>query len=328
MKTIVFFNNKGGVGKTSLVYHLSWMYADLGISVVACDLDPQANLSAMCLDEDRFEELWPEGEHRQTILGCIQPILDGTGDIASPHVEELDDNLALIVGDLGLSLYEDRLSDAWPRCHDGDQAAFRATSAFYRIMLQAAEAREAELVLIDIGPNLGAINRAVLIAGEHVVVPLTPDLFSIQGLKNLGPTFRRWSLEWSDRLKRRPEGLPLPQGTMHPAGYVIHQHRIRLSRPTKAFDRWVSRIPGVYRRFVLDEEPVSLLPGTQDPFCLSLIKHYQSLMPMAMEARKPIFKLLPADGAIGAHMDAVLSCRKDFEDLARRIAQTCGIPLP
>ena len=49
MKTIAFFNNKGGVGKTTLVYHLAWMYAELGFSVVAADLDPQANLSAVFL---------------------------------------------------------------------------------------------------------------------------------------------------------------------------------------------------------------------------------------------------------------------------------------
>jgi cellulose biosynthesis protein BcsQ len=40
---IAFFNNKGGVGKTSLVYHLAWMYRDLGLNVLAADLDPQAN---------------------------------------------------------------------------------------------------------------------------------------------------------------------------------------------------------------------------------------------------------------------------------------------
>ena len=34
MKTIAFFNNKGGVGKTSLVYHLAWMYARLGVNVL------------------------------------------------------------------------------------------------------------------------------------------------------------------------------------------------------------------------------------------------------------------------------------------------------
>ncbi len=51
---IAFFNNKGGVGKTSLAYHLAWMFADLGKQVLAADLDPQANLSAAFLDEDRL----------------------------------------------------------------------------------------------------------------------------------------------------------------------------------------------------------------------------------------------------------------------------------
>ena len=82
MKTIAFFNNKGGVGKTSLVYHLAWMYADLGLPVIAVDLDPQANLTAMFLEEERMEELWPDDRHRNTIFGALQPLLEGTGDIA------------------------------------------------------------------------------------------------------------------------------------------------------------------------------------------------------------------------------------------------------
>jgi Mrp family chromosome partitioning ATPase len=58
VKTIAFFNNKGGVAKTSLVYHLAFMFAERGVSVVAIDLDPQANLSSMFVDEDRMETLW------------------------------------------------------------------------------------------------------------------------------------------------------------------------------------------------------------------------------------------------------------------------------
>ncbi len=157
MKTIAFFNNKGGVGKTSLVYHLAWLYADMGVNVVAADLDPQANLTSMFLDEDRLEELWPEESHTDTMLGFIEPILKGIGDIADPHVEEVGDNVGLIVGDLGLSVFEDKLSDAWPRCHDGDEAAFRIISAFYRILHKATESREASLALIDVGPQPWAI---------------------------------------------------------------------------------------------------------------------------------------------------------------------------
>jgi chromosome partitioning protein len=137
MKIIAFFNNKGGVGKTSLVYHLSWMFADNGIKVLAADLDPQANLTSMFLDEERLEDLWPDDIHPDTIYGTIRPILRGVGDIEAPHIERVDDNLGLLVGDLGLSNFEDKLSANWPRCHNRDEAAFRVISAFYRAVREA-----------------------------------------------------------------------------------------------------------------------------------------------------------------------------------------------
>jgi chromosome partitioning protein len=58
MKTIALFNNKGGVGKTSLAYHLGYMFAELGHRTLFADLDPQANLSSACLTEDRLEAIW------------------------------------------------------------------------------------------------------------------------------------------------------------------------------------------------------------------------------------------------------------------------------
>jgi chromosome partitioning protein len=191
MRSIAFFNNKGGVGKTSLVYHLAWMYADLGLSVVATDLDPQANLTSMFLNEDRLEQLWPDGQHSQTIFGAVQPLLEGTGDISAPHVEDISTNLGLLVGDLALSASEDELNSQWPDCLDRKPRAFRVLSAFWRLIERAAVSRNADLVLLDVGPNLGAINRASLIAAEHVVIPVAPDVYSLQGLKNLGPTLRR-----------------------------------------------------------------------------------------------------------------------------------------
>lgn len=85
--------------------------------------DPQANLTAMFLDQQRIEELWPDGDHPDTIYGAILPILKGTGDIHTPKIEKIDLNLGLMPGDLGLSRFEDRLSDAWPRCHNRDASA-------------------------------------------------------------------------------------------------------------------------------------------------------------------------------------------------------------
>jgi cellulose biosynthesis protein BcsQ len=324
MKTIAFFNNKGGVGKTSLVYHLAWMFADHGIKTLAVDLDPQANLTAMFLNEERLESLWPDDDHPDTVFGSVRPILRGIGDIANPHVEQISDRLGLIPGDLGLSRFEDKLSDAWPRCQLSDESAFRTMTAFHRLIHRGAE-WGAELVLIDVGPNLGAINRSALIASDQVCLPLAPDLFSLQGLKNLGPTLREWRAVWSDLLAKAPSGLSIPKGTMQPIGYIVMQHGILDTRPVKAYKRWMDRIPSIYRDAVLNEAVSSLPSVADDPYCLSLLKHYRSLMPMAMEARKPIFFLKSADGAIGAHIEAVRSCYTDFRLLEEKIAIAAGI---
>ena len=326
MKTIVFFNNKGGVGKTSLVYHLAWMFADRGIPVMAADFDPQANLTSMFLDEERLEQLWLNEIGRETVFGAIEPVLRGIGDIAKPHLEKINDNLHLIPGDLGLSSFEDKLSDAWPRCHNGDEAAFRATSSFYRI-IERGEAVGARLALLDVGPNLGAINRAALIASDLVYLPLAPDLFSLQGLKNLGPTLRVWRKSWEKMLPEAPRNLSLPKGRMQPSGYIVMQYGMRESRPVKAYQKWLKRIPDVYRESVLYENAAKSLAPEKDPYALALLKHYRSLMPMAMESRKPMFFLQPADGAIGAHTEAVSACYSDFRSLAIKIAGHCGLPM-
>lgn len=329
MKTIAFFNNKGGIGKTSLVYHLSWMMAERGVSVLAVDLDPQANLSAMFLPEERLEEIWPDSEdHPATIYGAIRPILRGIGDIAPPPVEPIAPHLCLLPGDLGLSRFEDKLSDAWPRCHNADKAAFRTMTAFHRLMGKLADDCGAELTLIDVGPNLGAINRSALIASDQVCLPLAPDLFSLQGLRNLGPTLRQWRSTWSELKAKAPADLPLPSGLMTPAGYIVMQHGMRASRPVQAYQRWMDRIPPVYRTAVLNEPASSKAPSVlQDPYLLAQLKHYRSLMPLAMEANKPMFRLKPADGAIGAHVEAVHDCYQDFLRLASKLAAAAGIAL-
>jgi cellulose biosynthesis protein BcsQ len=196
-------------------------------------------------------------------------------------------------------------------------------------MERAALLREADLVLIDVGPNLGALNRAALVSAQHVIVPLAPDLYSLQGLKNLGPALRRWREGWKERFDRNPvPDLSLPSGKMDAAGYVIMQHAVRLDRPVKVYERWMARIPEVYRTAVMNEKSDSKTGTKNDPYCLATLKHYRSLMPLAQEARKPMFYLKAADGAIGGHAQAVLECYRDFEKLARTIAERCGISLP
>lgn len=323
MITIAFFNNKGGVGKTSLCYHLAWMLSELRTRVVVADLDPQANLTAMFVDEERLEELWPKSRHPQTIYGAVEPIVRGTGDLATAHVEPIGPRLGLVPGDLALAGFESNLSDAWPRCSDGMEAAFRTVSSFHRIIQSAGAAQGADVGLIDVGPNLGAINRSALLAADYVLVPLAADLFSIQGLRNLGPTLVRWRTEWRDRLpKCSPDSdIDLPKGTMAPMGYIVLQHAVRLDRPVKAYQKWMKRIPGVYREDILNDSSPGASSVDDDPNCLASLKNYRSLMPLAQDALKPMFHLKPADGALGGHMTAVQNCYHDFETLAREVAR-------
>lgn len=321
---VAFFNNKGGVGKTTLVYHLAWMLRELGVRVLAVDLDPQANLTSAFLDDVTVEELWGD-QRRRTVHGAIAPLLEGVGVVAEPHVEEVTLGLGLVPGDLALSGAEQELSTAWPNASDGNPRAFRVLGAFSTVIRVAANATDAQIVLVDVGPNLGAINRSALLACDHVVVPLAPDLYSLQGLRNLGPTLRAWRREWETRLPQAPSGFDTPRGAMQPAGYVVLQHGVRLDRVVGAYDRWLQRVPAEYRSSVLEEPASDQLPDAiDDPYCLGLVKHYHSLIPMAQEARRPVFLLRSADGAIGAHQQAVLGAYGHFRELTSRVLEAIG----
>ncbi|MCF6364198.1 MAG: AAA family ATPase [Gammaproteobacteria bacterium] len=333
---LTFFNNKGGVGKTSLIYHLAWMFASLRRRVVIIDLDPQANLTAAFLDENKIEKIWSQQNIGSTIYQCVKPLTD-VGDIAEPVLQNITSDLYLLPGDVNLSGFEDVLSTEWPSSM-GDNHLYRPMrilSSFWQVMKMAANKVEADIILVDIGPNLGAINRSVLVATDYVAIPLGADLFSLQGLKNLGPTLRSWKKLWQKRLDNWEEGeeerkftdFLLPQGKMQSIGYLCQQHSVRLDRPIKAYDKWVQRIPAVYREFVLNEVAEDQIRLEDDPYCLATIKHYRSLIPMAQEQRKPIFNLTSADGAIGAHANAVQDAKKDFRLLAKKIAKEMGITL-
>ena len=69
---------------------------------------------------------------------------------------------------------------------------------------------------------------------------------------------------------------------------------------------------------MLQQSGEAATPAT-DPNCLATLKHYRSLIPLGQEARKPIFKLTPADGAIGNHAVAVQEAAADFRAVAERI---------
>lgn len=289
--TIAFFNNKGGVGKTTLVYHLSWMMSALGYKVLAVDLDPQANLTSAFATEEQLQHVWSTQDG--TLLAALQPLIDHLGDLRpvslwSATESDLDCEVGVVAGDLALSAFEDRLAEAWSACLDENRAkrhdAFRVVTAFYRLIIGAAAANHVDVALIDVGPNLGALNRAALVAADYVVVPMGADLFSLRGLANLGPVLRTWREGWRRRLEQDHPDLPMPAGTMTPIGYVL-QPAGRERSPSQAFQYWISKFPEEYSRSVLGQSQV----GNSEEYLLGTLKNYMSLVPLGQRARKPVF---------------------------------------
>ena len=327
---LAFFNNKGGVWKTTLTYHVASMLSKLDRPVLAVDLDPQANLTAAFLEVEELEKLWEpraDDEVGRTIFQCIEP-LTGAGDIRKPRLHRIDDYLHLLPGDLALSGFEDLLSAEWPNCLGNQNLyrPFRVITSLWQVMQQGARQCGADLILVDVGPSLGAINRSALIATDFVLVPLGADLFSLQGLRNLGPTLRRWRADWARRRDNWGEpAFDLPPGNMHPIGYLVQQHGVRLSRPIQANDRWVKRMPAEYARSVLGAEPTSqsLAPETDDNR-IATVKHFRSLVSLGKDARKPVFDLTVADGAMGSHAVAATDAFHDFMEITQEILRRTG----
>jgi cellulose biosynthesis protein BcsQ len=241
--------------------------------------------------------------------------MKGLGDVRFEDPTPITEGLWLVPGDLNLSAFEDKLSAAWPNSLIGDHAALRTTTAFHRLIRDAGRRVNADIALLDVGPNLGAINRAALLAADSVLMPLAADLFSLRGLRNLGPALREWRRIWqSNVLQHVPPDISAPQGSMTPLGYVVMQPKMRLDRPVKAYQRWLERVPTVFASSVLDTRPKD---GVS--YEIATLRNYQSLMPLAHDARKPMFDLRSADGALGSTQTLVQRCFQDFKSLSEKL---------
>lgn len=73
MKTIAFFNNKGGVGKTTFTFHLGYALERIGKKVLFADLDPQCNLTAHICSDETIDNAW--SDHGNSLYQAIAPIV-------------------------------------------------------------------------------------------------------------------------------------------------------------------------------------------------------------------------------------------------------------
>ena len=327
-KLISLFNNKGGVGKTTYLYHIAHCIAARGKKVLMVDCDSQCNLTAYSLSDAAIENAWkPDGN---SIYRSIERVARGLGDIYNRAPVQLRDSLYLLPGDLLLSDFEDLLGDTWNAARGGAETSLRVQSAIYRVIQASAQKIEADIVLVDLGPNLGALNRAVLGGSDFIIIPVAPDLFSIRGTENLGSKLVTWRKEWDQcNVAWTNNAFEIPKGAPKFLGYVIQQHNIRDNRQgmTRGWQIFGTRLETA----IQDNIVTTLTPLNQVQipngagYNLGRIPNLHSLIAYSQEARKPVFECTSTDGLTGAHITKAKESREHFEPMATSILTSLGI---
>ncbi len=322
---ISVFNNKGGVGKTTYMFHVSHILSRRGHKVLMVDCDTQGNLTNYCLSEAEIENAW--AANGNSIFRIVEPIIRGTGDILTPSPCKLENaigDLYLTPGDLRLSDFEDRLGDTWNSARGGDEASLRVQSAIHRYLEFAAHKVDADIIMIDMGPNLGALNRSALASSDYFMTPVAPDLFSIQGTENLGNKLVAWREQWQ-QCKQNWTGsdLDLPNGSPMYLGYVLQMHNTRstdASGMTAGWRIYNDRLAGAIATNIVGKIGAEqTMEWDGGGHLLGKIPNLHSLVPYSQEARKPIFDCTGSDGLRGAHQTKAKNSIDLFDDIVETI---------
>ncbi len=226
---IALYNHKGGVGKTTITVNVGAALAKLGQTVLLVDSDPQCNLTAHFFDDDFVNKLLDESGNPggRTIWSALKPVADLVGDVefVRPH-DTVIDKLYLLPGDIRLSEFEISLADSWTDCFRRKLGGLKATGAISSLVNQLSEALNVDFVIYDTGPNIGPLNRALLLDCDYFVVPVACDLFSVRALSTLGQTLKSWVLDWQTVTSLAPDGIDLMPGMPTYLGYIPQRFKV------------------------------------------------------------------------------------------------------
>ena len=303
------------------MYHVAHLLARRDLTVLMVDCDSQCNLTAYCLSDAEIKKAWKDDGN--SIFQVIDPVYRTIGDIRSRSPLKLASRgeLFLVPGDLRLSNFEDLLGDTWSSARGGNEPALRAQSAIHRYIEFAADKCSADVVLIDLGPNLGALNRSVLASSDYFITPVAPDLFSIQGTENLGSKLVAWRKEWDQcNAAWTGSGLSIPGGKPSYLGYVVQMHNLRNSTADGMTAGWA--IYGTQLEAAIATNIVSklsplhqVITWDEGDYKLGQIPNLHSLIPYSLEARKPVFDCGSSDGLRGAHLQRAIDSQDHFEQI-------------
>ncbi len=326
MKSIVFFNNKGGVGKTTLLCNIASIFAlEFKKRVLVIDTDPQCNSTTYCINEDEVEKLYSKIK-RDTIEVFFEPLKKGKGYLDSIIKPIKTDRFGfdLIPGDPKLSLREDLLASDWKTATSGDARGLQTNFVIKDILNKYDKLYD--YIFIDVGPSLGSLNRSVLIASDYYIVPMSVDMFSLSAIENISISLKKWeqsiyrSLELheeEEKDKFMVSGQEI-SWTLKFLGYAVQQYTAKTvsgsKRPVRAYERINKKIPDLINKYLVDSKITNF-----DDYKLGEIQNLHSLVPLSQSANCPIFKLKSSDGVVGAHFTMVKEAKDIFEKIARNI---------
>ena len=329
MKSVGFFNNKGGVGKTTLICNLAASLARTkGLRILIIDADPQCNASAYLLPEASLEAILLD-EANFSLDSFYEPVRRGQGYPAQiPTIQRSERfGVDLIVGDPKLSIREDLLSTDWSATRNGEPRGFQTT---YAIKELVGRLDSYDYVLVDMGPSLGALNRSVLLAVDYFVMPLSVDIFSLMAVQNIINSLENWKQSLADANERhiRNEGEPFKirdqpvEWNLQFAGYVMQQYRAKsvsgVRQAVDAFERIISK-----QREELNKLCV-FFGVSPDDVNLGEIPTLSSVVPLSQQAHAPIFDLNSKDGIVGSQYTRVTEAGDFFHKIAERFLGRVG----
>ena len=225
-KRLAIFNHKGGVGKTTLTVNIAAAIAELGKTVLLVDSDPQCNLTSYLVEASVVDAMLDnfDSASGQTVWSALKPFAENSGDIRTIKPQKVRD-LLLLPGDIQLSAFEQDLHSSWAESFQRRIRGFKGTAALSMLVNRLCGQHDVDFVFYDSGPNIGPLNRSILLDCDHFIIPATCDLFSIRAFKTLGQTLYNWIRDWDTVLKLAPEEVYLLPGRPHLMGYIPQRFR-------------------------------------------------------------------------------------------------------